>query len=419
MKNKHLNYDDRLEIERDIEKGESFKEIGRKLGKDSTTISKEIKNHLIIKEKNDLGKPYLDCKLMGHCPYRAKGENCYIKNCEHYEQRNCEKLNKPPYVCNGCSKRIRCHMVKKYYDALKAQKEYESNLIESRQGVTYTQEELDYIDSILDPLIKDNGQSIHIAIVNNKNKIMISEREIYNLIENGYLKVKSIDLPREVRFRVKPKAKRKYKIDKKCRNGRTWDDYKKYMSEHPETNVVEMDTVIGSVGGKCLLTLHFRNCSFMLAILREHDDAQSVIDIFNNIEDIFGIEKFKELFPIILTDNGPEFSNPEAIEFDPKTGEKRTQIFYCNPNRPDQKGSCEVNHEFIRRILPSGTSFDNLTQDKINLMMSHIDSYRRGKLNEKSPYETFSFLYGEKIANQFGIEKINDNDICLKPDLLK
>ena len=108
----------------------------------------------------------------------------------------------------------------------------------------------------------------------------------------------------------------------------------------------------------------------MLAFLREHNDAQSVIDIFNNIENIHNIDVFKSLFPVILTDNGSEFSNPLEIEYSYKTGEQRTNIFYCEPGRPDQKGSCEVNHEIIRRILPKGTSFDNLTQEDINKIIS-------------------------------------------------
>ena len=140
-----------------------------------------------------------------------------------------------------------------------------------------------------------------------------------------------------------------------------------------------MDSVEGRKGGKVLLTIHFVNCSLMLAFLREHNDAQSVIDIFNELDKILGIEKFKEMFVIILTDNGSEFSNPKEIEFNMETGEQRTKTFYCHPSSPNEKGSCEVNHELIRRILPKGTSFDNLTQEDINMVMSHVNSYKRKK----------------------------------------
>ena len=157
----------------------------------------------------------------------------------------------------------------------------------------------------------------------------------------------------------------------------------------------------------------------MLAFIREHNDAQSVIDIFNDIQEILKIDKFKELFPLILTDNGSEFSNPIEIEFDMKTGELRTQIFYCHPSSPFEKGSCEVNHELLRRILPKGTSFDNLTQEDINLIMSHINSYKRKKLNNESPYSIFSKLYGEDTINKLGIIKIEPNEVSLSQKLIK
>ena len=180
-----------------------------------------------------------------------------------------------------------------------------------------------------------------------------------------------------------------------------------------------MDSVEGRKGGKVLLTLHFVNCSFMLAFIREYNDAQSVIDIFNYLQDILGINKFKELFILILTDNGSEFSNPTEIEFDLNTGEKRTQIFYCHPSSPYEKGSCEVNHELLRRILPKGTSFNNLTQEDINLIMSHINSYKRKKLNNVSPLTLFSTIYGKDTLDKLNIREINSNDINLTSNILK
>ena len=157
----------------------------------------------------------------------------------------------------------------------------------------------------------------------------------------------------------------------------------------------------------------------MLAFIREHNDAQSVIDIFNNLQDILGIDKFKELFVVVLTDNGSEFSNPTEIEFDWDTGEKRTQIFYCHPSSPYEKGSCEVNHELLRRILPKGTSFNDLTQDDINLIMSHINSYKRKKLNNKSPNLVFSSIYGKDTLDKLGILEIEPNNINLTSNLIK
>ena len=235
----------------------------------------------------------------------------------------------------------------------------------------------------------------------------------------GALEIKNIDLPRKVRYRQTPKRKTYYKIDKNCLVGRKYDDYLNYISNNPDINIVEMDTVEGIKGGKVLLTIHFVNCSFMLAFIREHNDAQSVINIFNMIEEKIGTEMFKKLFPVILTDNGSEFSNPTEIEINSKTGEVRTKIFYCEPGRSDQKGSCEVNHEMIRRVLPKGSSFDNYVQDDINLLMSHINSYKRKKLNDCIPLQLFNLMYGNNIAQQLGIKEIDSNSINLSDTLLK
>ncbi|MEG0963718.1 MAG: IS30 family transposase, partial [Lachnospiraceae bacterium] len=125
------------------------------------------------------------------------------------------------------------------------------------------------------------------------------------------------------------------------------------------------------------------------------------------------------LFQIILTDNGSEFSNPKAIEYRETTPLWRTKVYYCDAGSPFQKGACEVNHELIRRILPKGTSFDQLTQEDVNLMMNHINSYKRKKLNNRSPYETFSFYHGEEVLQKLGCKPVAAGDIMLKPALLK
>lgn len=419
MKNKHLSYDDRLKIEKGLSENLSFKAIGNSIDKDCTTIAKEIKNHIQYKDTGAVGRPFFDCIYRNNCEFRERGIKCNINNCSHYQKDVCAKLSKPPYVCNGCKNKFKCTLSKKIYTAEYAYKEYKDILIDSRQGINFTEKEIKNLNDILVPLVKEQHQSIHHACINNKNKIMCSEKEIYNLIDMGALKVKNIDLPRKVRYRKTPKRKTYYKIDKKCLEGRRYNDYLNYISNNPDINIVEMDTVEGIKGGKVLLTIHFVNCSFMLAFIREHNDAQSVINIFNDIEEKIGIEMFKKLFPVILTDNGSEFSDPTEIEISSKTGEVRTKIFYCEPGRSDQKGSCEVNHEMIRRVFPKGSSFDNYIQNDIDLLMSHINSYKRKKLNDCVPLQLFNLMYGNNIAEQLGITKIDSNSINLSNSIFK
>lgn len=192
-----------------------------------------------------------------------------------------------------------------------------------------------------------------------------------------------------------------------------------FMNKNPDTAVVQMDSVIGSKGGKCLLTIHFVECSFMLAFLRDANTSKSVTDIFNQLDGSLGKGIFNKLFPVILTDNGSEFSNPKAIEYRETMPFLRTNVFYCDAGSPYQKGAIEVNHELIRRVLPKGTSFNNLTQEDIDLMMNHINSYKRKKLNNRSPYETFSFYHGEEVLHKLGCSPVAASSIMLKPALLK
>ena len=156
----------------------------------------------------------------------------------------------------------------------------------------------------------------------------------------------------------------------------------------------------------------------MLAFLRDRNTSQSVIEVFRRLISILGKEAFRRLFPVILTDNGTEFSNPLALEF-AEDGDRITSVYYCNPSSPFQKPTVENNHEFIRRVLPKGSSFDDLTQADIHLMMEHINSYTREKLNDRSPYESFSFFYGQGILDALAVKLIPTNDIILRPSLLK
>ena len=165
-----------------------------------------------------------------------------------------------------------------------------------------------------------------------------------------------------------------------------------------------------------MLTITFVSAGLQLAIRREHNDSQSVTNIFNRFYFELGPDVFTELFPVLLADNGSEFSDPTSLEFD-ANGNRRCYLFYCNASSPYQKGSCEVHHEMIRRIIPKGIDIALYTQEQISLMMSHINSYKRKTLGNKSPYEMFAFQYNEGILKQFGLRKIPSDEIILSPKL--
>ena len=427
-KNAHLVLYERATIEVRLRERASFTEIGRELGKDPSTISKEVRLHSQTVRKDsfnpcskrstcdEYGTACSKCKLQySKSCKRCPCVKCY-EHCKQFEVLVCNKLKKPPYVCNGCIQRQSCKLEKHIYSAKSAQKNYETTRSESRQGIAITPEELKRVDAIVSPLVK-LGQSIHMICVNNADDIMLDEKTIYNYIDAGLLSVDNVDLPRKVRYRTRS-HKKPVRVDKQCHVGRTYEDFETYLAANPDIPIVEMDSVEGRKGGKVLLTIYFRNCSLMLAFIRDNNTAKSVTEVFDWLYEQLGHDTFTALFQVIITDRGSEFTNPLAIEFN-KDNERRTHIFYCDPQRSDQKGGCEVTHEMIRRILPKKTSFDNLTQDDITLMMSHINSYSRKKLNNQSAHQLFSFINGGDILDKLGIKSIPANEINLTPLLLK
>lgn len=381
-KNKHLTLDERIDIQNDLNKNLSFKAIGAHLGKDCTTISKEIRNHILFSKKGAPYRKFNDCIHRFHCPhYGDICRNCSRKQkhkcstcgeclelCSDYEKQECPFLKKPPYVCNGCGKRQECTLEKHLYDARYAQKEYEDVRSESRSGFNLTEEELAQLNSIISPLLK-NGQSLHHIMVNNSDQIMCCEKTAYTYIDNGLFDGRNIDMPRKVRFRPRKAKSVGLKVDKTCRIGRTYEDYKEFRKIHPELPVVELDSVEGIKGGAVLLTIHFVLQKFQLAFWRASNDSKAVTDIFHMLYKKLGKELYMKLFPILLCDNGSEFSDPKSLEYGPD-GELCSKVFYCDPAAPNEKGACEVNHEFIRRVIPKGVDIGQYTQDDIELMMN-------------------------------------------------
>ncbi len=432
---KFLTYDDRLEIARGLKEHQSFGTIGRRLGKDRTTIAKEIRRYSYDKKSGRPGYPFnpckhrKTCKLKGLCGPKCSRTSLYkcslcsecYQHCEDFSEDVCSVKSKPPYVCNGCGAVNECTLLKRIYDPADAHIQATNVISESRTGILTNEATISRINAIITPLVR-NGQSLHQIYLDHVDELMCSEKTLYNYVDAQLFDVRNIDLPRKMKYRPRYK-KPEFKVDRGCRIGRNYQDFQKFIEEGAETHIVQMDSVIGRTGGKCLLTIHFVETSLMLAFLRDANTSRSVIDIFDHLDHVLGPDLFEKLFPVILTDNGSEFSNPKAIEYREGSRGKRslmrTKVYYCDPSSPYQKGSCEVNHELIRRVLPKGTSFDDLTQEEVTRMMDHINSYKRKKLNDHTPYDAFSFLYGEEVLKELGCSKVSAENIVLKPRLLK
>ena len=383
-KHKHLTLSDRNDIQLGLERGETFKAIGQLILKDPTTVSKEVKRNKQIRDSTSNNLP-------------------------------CPLLDKPPFVCNGCSKRIQnCGYQKIFYLAKQAQKKYEQTLVEAREGTPLNSQTFWDMDKIISEGVKKGQHIYHILKTHNLD---VSSSTVYRHIRKGYLSIAPIDLTRAVKFKER-RTSNLPSIPKEAKKGRSYEDFQNYLALNQLNSWLEMDTVMGRTGGKVLLTFNLSFCNFIFARLLENKTALEVTkhlyDIKNTLHE--ADKDFFQLFPVILTDNGGEFARVDDIEMDVR-GESK--LFFCDPNRSDQKGRIEKNHTLIRDILPKGTSFDNLTQEDINLVCSHVNSVKRAALNGKSVYELFAFTYGEEIPKLLGISKIPAEDVCQSSKLLQ
>lgn len=315
MKNKHLSLNDRILIEEALNEGKSFKQIAKLIDKNCSSIPKEIKKNFTIVYPSSWNNSKNICKRKQFCVYtNLCNNNCTNKCnfcskcnsiCKDFEPDTCEKLSKPPYVCNGCHSRNGCRKIKYLYKSKEADNMYRKVLKESRTGINLTKEEFLNISNIVVPAIK-NGHSPAMIVMNNP-ELNRSESSLYRDISNGiFNNVNNCDLPRKVKMK-----KRTSNIDKdikntKNRENRTYDDYLIYKATHPVARVVQLDTVEGIKGGKCLFTIHFPSSSFMTAFLIDSQKSDIIVSKFNTLKKIWG-ENFTRDFEICLTDNGKEF----------------------------------------------------------------------------------------------------------------
>lgn len=425
MKFQHLNLTDRCVIEKHLAFQSSFREIAAIIGCSPSTVTREVRNNReFISSAHTICVNYTSClqrKLCGSSACFAPCKTCHSRCChdlcKQFIPQRCELLDKAPYVCTGCTKQDYCRKQHAYYSAYKAEKKSRTLLSESRKNIHASEEQTARLNELFTPLVL-NGQSVSHIFANHSEEIEFSRRTIYNYIDKCIFDVRNIDLPRKVRYK-KRKAKPSEPAQYAYRQGRTYEDFKAFMESHPELDVVEMDTVKGRrEKGKCLLTMIFTKYDLMLIFLIESASQKCVQAVFDELNEKLGTEIFQRLFPVILTDNGGEFKDPDSLE---KTdyGVKRTNIFYCQPMASWQKPHIERSHEFIRQVIPKGVSMDSYTQADITLMTNHINSVSRDSLGGLCPYDVAKAFIGRKLPKILGLQKITPDDVTLRPTLLK
>ena len=393
----HLSCEDRKNIEDGLNNKKSINQIAKEINKSHSTVLREIdRNKIYYKPSN--------------------WNNCYNDKCKDY---SCNKLLKSPHVCNGCKSRSGCRKERYTYYARKANDSYKELISSCRQGINLTDEEIFNINKIIYPLVK-KGQTTNHLYINHPEVLNFSKVSFYNYINSGVFEFGPLDFPRIVKRKKRKYKKRRTRQEREILIGRKYEDFIEYISKNQDLNIVEMDTVEGLKDeSDCFLTLLWRKSKFMLIFKLEAQTTEEVTRIFEILQTLIPLEIYKYLFQVILTDNGHEFFDVNNIECIHSTGEYVTHLFFCEPHASRQKGTIEKNHEFIRYILPKGSSFKNINQEDCNLIMNNINSLCRDSLNGRSPYEAMLFLCDEYILKILDCYYIKPDEVILNNNLLK
>lgn len=417
----HLTLEERRIILAGITNGSTKTAIAQTIGKDKSTVGKEIKLHRTLTHKCNMP---LECNNYRKCAF---GRQCTL-DCPEYDPFQCSRRDRSPGACNGCSKWSLCRFDKYQYSPEDAQMDYRTTLVDSRQGVNLTVQEAREMAGIVGPLLRQ-GQSPY-QIVTDHPELGISEKTLYNYVEGDVFHevagITVLDLRRQVSRKLPKKKAKGYKkrTDRKFLQGRTYKDYGQYMKENPDAFVTQMDTVYNDeTNGPFIQTFKFINAGVLFAVYHESKTALSMKDGVDLLEQILGADVFRKYVHVLLTDRGTEFSDAEGMEMS-ADGTRRTRVFYCDPMQSGQKGSLENKHIELRYVLPKGTDLRNLGlrgQSDLNLAVSHVDSAPVEKLGGKSPLDVADFMYHDLFERllAFGIQKIEKDRVVLKPYLLK
>ena len=270
---------------------------------------------------------------------------------------------------------------------------------------------------LIGPLLK-KGQSVY-QILRNHPELGISVKTLYNYIESGIFKDYGID-NFSLRRQVSMRKRKSLKPRKQPANyeGHKYEDYLKFKQENPTIPTTEMDTVYNDPEGPYIQTFIFENAPVMIGFLHKEKTSASMAATLDLLQERLG-EDYSKIFSLLLTDRGTEFEKHDLFEINYATGEIRSDIFYCDPQMPTQKPHVENNHNYLRNIIPNGIRLDKITQEELDMVFSHINSTPRASLNGKTPYEAFTFFYGEELLNKLNIKKIDRDEVTLMPYLLK
>ncbi len=326
---KHLSLYERCQIELFSKNGESPNFIANKLGRNYSTIYRELARNQVKQTDYKNQYYYTYYAETAHIIYQKRRKNCGAKF----------KLLKDPKLINYIEKKI----LKDKWSP----------------------------DCTIGRIKLDN---LHF-------KTTLSTKTVYNYIDLGLLKVKNIDLHLKTRRKTKTSRIRKHKKIL----GTSIEERPDLINNRSEFGHWEIDTVLGkkTKGSQALLTLTERKVRHEIILPIRAKDSTQVIHAINKLKKRYG-KYYSHIFKSITCDNGSEFSNSTAIE-----KRSKTNLYYAHPYSSFERGSNENHNGLIRRFIPKGKRIEDYSIHEIKRIEEWMNTLPRKILGYYTPKELF------------------------------
>ncbi|MDY3903565.1 IS30 family transposase [Peptoniphilus sp.] len=326
-KNKHLSDFERGQIELLHNKGYSAYRIAKELGRASNTIRNELNRGTVSQIKNE---------KMVQVYYPDTGKTVYDIN---------RKNSKKSYKALECSA---------------------------------------FLEFVYDKFINEKwsldaccGYATRHNLFPNKT---LCTKTLYNYVELGLLKIKSIDLPLKVRRKTSNKRVKRNRMQL----GKSIEERPKEIESKTTFGNWEIDTVVPKKNKEepSLITITERKTR-MEIILKIESKKSKLVNA--SLENLLGkLEDSTSIFRSITSDNGLEFASLTELE-----RKYVGDVYYCHPNNPQERGSNEKHNSLIRRFLPKGKSLLDYCEDHYIKIMNWMNNLPRKILNYRTPLEVF------------------------------
>ena len=336
QKKEHLNLAERKTIERMLRDGANKGEIARALFRDKSTIKREIKRGSVLQRKRNPydGKPGKHPEYIEYTKYFADaGQRMYQQH-----RQNCGRKNK---------------------------------IVDCSEMVTFVEEK------ILGPEKWSPDAAIGYAVANNLYPGQeFTTKTFYNWTDDGLVRVKNIDLLLKVRRKpTRPRKERKRIL------GKSIDERPVAVQARQEFGHWEGDGIIGKGRKGQLITLVERKLGIGLLFNAHDRSSERIVEIIDSLHQEFG-SHFSQIFKTLTFDNGSEFADNLAMERD-----NRTCVFYAHPYSSFERGTNENWNGIVRRFIPKGRCFDDLTTHDIQRINHYINSLPRKRFGYKTPLD--------------------------------